>query len=203
MTSNDYKARRLLLRTFPAEDSVTALADEMGWPFVGRTEEDPEEDTVLEVMWMVSPDLVLHYAEDRMSKTAYVMASSWSPERAEEFAAELSALLDVRSLGDLLNAVDAAADEHQLSLALTRLTLGAPREYDVDVYTRVCRGLIRSDATTRLSAIWAIGFMPWPEYKKALAPVAAKDPDHGVRAMAEALLESYRLEEQGDMVVDS
>jgi len=196
MVSNDYKARRLLLRQFPAEEVARRYAEENGWPITGQTEEDPDEGTVREIMWMVEPSLVLHYAEDRMSETSYVMASSWSPDRADDFSARLEREMDVRRLGELLRDCDEASTPQEKSVAIARLALGAPRLYDVDVFTRVGRGLSDPDGDVRLASIWAIGFMPWPEYRPVIQKIAETDTDQIVRETARDLVEAYEMEDE-------
>jgi hypothetical protein len=197
MLSNDYKARRLLLRSYPAEEQVSDYARRNNWPFAGRAEEDPEEGTAHEVIWLVTPSQALHYAEDRMTRTAYVMASSWSPELADDLSQQLERDLDVVSFDELLRAAEGAEDVHSLSLAINRLSLAAPREYDGDVFRLISKGLSHADRSVRLASIWAVGFMPWPEYRPILRILANTDPDDRVRETAADLLEAYRLE-RGD-----
>lgn len=193
--SNDYKTRRLLLRSYPAEEQVSKYARERNWPVAGTTEEDPEEGTVREVLWLAEPSLALHYAEDRITRTAYVMASSWSPELAEDLSRRLERELDVVPLDQLLRAVEEADDAQTLSLAINRLSLAAPREYDGDVFRLIAKGLRHADSNVRLASIWAVGFMPWPEYRPILRKLAEADPDGMVRETAADLLEAYRLED--------
>ena len=83
---------------------------------------------------------------------------------------------------------------HSLSLAINRLSLAAPREYDGDVFRLISKGLSHADSNVRLASIWAVGFMPWPEYRPILRMLANADPDDGVRETAADLLEAYRLE---------
>jgi hypothetical protein len=194
MLCNDYKTRRLLLGSYPAEEQVTTYARRNDWPVAGTTEEDPEAGTVHEIIWLVEPALALHYAQDALTSTAYVLASSWSPELAEGLSRRLERELDVISLDELLRTAEEARDAHALSLAINKLSLGAPREYDADVFRLIAKGLSHADRDVRLASIWAVGFMPWPEYRPILRKLAEGDPDSTARETAADLLEAYRLE---------
>jgi hypothetical protein len=195
MPSNDYKTRRLLLRAYPQEQPIRGYAREHGWPIAVTTEEDLDQNTVHEIIWLARPSLVMHYAEDRLTGTAYVMASSWSPELAENLSRQLEHDLDVVPLDQLLRAPAEADDAQALSVAINRLSLGAPYEFDRDIFEIVSGGLTHPDHRARHASIWAAAFMPWQEYRPILRRMAASDPDADVREAAADLLQAYRFEE--------
>jgi hypothetical protein len=195
MFSNDYRIRRLLLRAYPDEQQIRRYAKEHDWPIAVTTQENIDQGTVHEIVWLVGPSLAMHYAEDKLTGTAYVMASSCSPELAERLSRELERDLDVIPLDQLLRTPGEADDMQALGLAISRLSLGAPYEFDSDVFELVSQGLAHPDHRVRHASIWAVTFMPWQEYRQILRKMAESDQDADVRKTAADLLKAYQLEE--------
>jgi hypothetical protein len=188
----------MILRDYPAQARLTAYAEGNGWPLLATFEEDPEQGTVHELIWAVDPAVSLHYAEDRLTQSAYVLASGASRADVDRLGRRLGEELETIPLQELLRDCDESREPREIGRAVTRLTLGAPRDFDAAVFRRVERVLAHEDPDVRRMGVWAVSFMPWPEYRPLLAEMADGDADPEVRDTAADLVAAYRVGREGD-----
>jgi hypothetical protein len=116
------------------------------------------------------------------------------PKLVDALLALAEQRLDTWTPEALLEAVDTAANPKEAALSVLRLGLGAPREFDSEVFERVERSSSHPDPRVRRTAIAATGYSAWPQFRPLLERVAAEDPDPQRRDDAEIMLQTFDQE---------
>jgi len=186
-------ARYIVLRDRFAEEQVGRFAVELGWSRQWETAADPDEGISYAVGWGAGA-LSVEYSEDDVSRHSYLCFAG--PDAAAvEGATELAeARLDTWRVEELLTAVDLATEPVELARAVIRAGLGAPRELDERFYAVIDDALQHPDARVREAAVWAISYVPQPQYRRRLEALRDHDPEHDVWSTAEILLDAFDAE---------
>lgn len=184
------RTRRLVLRDRFAEKRIGDLASELGWPRREEYPADPEEGTDYQVVWAVAPSLTLHYCEDEISRHSYLVVAGEDPVAVRGTAELMEFRLDIWRLDELLDEIDAAAGPAQLARAVVRAGLGCPEEFDERFFSRLHGALRHSDPRVRERALWAVSYVPWPNYRPQLSFIRENDAMEDLRGTAGILLEA-------------
>jgi hypothetical protein len=75
--------------------------------------------------------------------------------------------------------------------AVLRAGLGASEEFDERFFARINAALQHPDRRVRETAVWAVTFSPYAEYRPALTAIRESDEDPALRENAEILLEGF------------
>lgn len=191
MAHQMYRTPRMVLRKPSAEEEVRQFAESNSWTLVSDRPGDAEAGQRRELVWEAGPEAQVTYSQDDMSPSSFVTASSASANLTSSLGRWLEEELRPWRVKDLSRLVDVAKDPVRIGLAVLRLGLGAPYEYDEAVFQRMSRGLTHEDGRTRDMAIWATTYSPWPQYRPLLRYIAEHDPEPDLRERARFTLDSY------------
>lgn len=189
MTPFPYRTRKLVTRNCPALDEVIRLAESLGWPCAG----DQLDQRKHEVCYDLGPVVTLHYVEDQIIRMCYIYISSTVGNLAEGFAKMVVEGIDILSIPEILEMVDAEHEPLRKGRAIIRLGLAAPGDYDSATYSRIEQALIAPDERLREMAIWATSYSSYAEYRSLLRHIAQADPVHRIRERAAMMLEGFDL----------
>ncbi|MGW0209341.1 hypothetical protein ACWDZ8_27285 [Streptomyces sp. NPDC003233] len=192
-----FRSRRYLLDPGSDATVVGRLAATLGWPLLGELVANPGALESYEVMWGKSRDLTLHYQEElfTLSPCAFITGENEARVRAAARVAEQQ--LKPATPEELLEAADAVRNSPaDYMLAIQRLGLGAPVDYDERFFVRIQAAFEDEVDGVRKAAVWATSSAEWPQFEPLLAHAAVNDPAEDVRADAELLLDAYRAARQ-------
>lgn len=185
--------RNVVLRERFAEEEVGRFAVELGWSRQWETPADPEEGICYAVGWGAGM-LSVEYCEDDVSRHSYLCFAG-DDAAAVHGATELAeARLGAWRTDELLTAIDIATEPVEVARAVIRAGLGAPKAFDERFFAVIAAGLRHPDARVRESAVWAVCYAPYPEYRAALEAVRDTDPEPDVWSSAELLLKGFDAE---------
>ncbi|AQW48343.1 hypothetical protein ACIQPP_48070 [Streptomyces violaceusniger] len=192
MTEQYIRSRRLVLSEInpDAKRTVDVLSRQLGWPLQSEREEDRDEWTPRQIVWGVGPAITLQYQEDLLSDLAYLFVVGSDPKAVQNTLDIAAAHLPVWTLTGLVDAVRGETDPDDLPYAIHRLGLGAPRQFDEDVYACITEHIRSEDPEVRDSAVWAVTYEPWPEHVDALRELLSTNSDDELsRTVRNLLLE--------------
>jgi len=181
----------MVLREPSAEQDVWRFAESNSWLLISDQPGDVETGQRRQLVWETGPEAQVTYAEDDTSPTCYITVSGTSADMTSSMGLWLEAELRPWRVKDLCRLVDVAKDPVRIGVAVLRLALGGPYEYDEEVFQRMSRGLTHGDGRTRDMAIWATTYSPWPQYRTLLRSIAEHDPEPDLRERAQFTLDSY------------
>ncbi|MFD8392389.1 hypothetical protein ACFV2N_25140 [Streptomyces sp. NPDC059680] len=144
---------------------------------------------------MAGPGLILHFLVDDVSGSAAVCVSGDSRDAVEAAVELVKSQIPFSTFGDLLNAVDAAADSMDTARALIRAGIGAPGDFDEGLFSRVRSLLFGTDPVLQEAAIWAVSYAPWPEFRAALQEFLSASSNERLVLTARQVLEGFEQEE--------
>jgi len=187
-------SRRLVLKHCPAREEASRMADQHGWTKYSEMPIEEGESDSVEVLWRVRPGLAFFYVENYLSDDCAV-GLIWSEppvdSEGEELLREIEQGVDVWSVNELLGAIDTAESDVELARALMRAALGAPVDFDPRFLERISRALSHPEPMVRETAVAAMMYPAWPQFRPVLRKVAQEDPSERVLARAMTILESY------------
>lgn len=197
MTEQYSRSRRLVLRdTGPeAERAVEEFSRQLGWPRRSEQAEDREEWIPRQIVWGAGPAITLQYQEDLLSDLAYAFVVGKDPSVVQNTLELAETRLPAWPLPDLVDAVRGGTDPDELPYAIHRLGIGAPRQFDEDVFACITDKMRSDDPDARESAVWAVTYEPWPEYIEPLRELLSRSSDDQLsRTVRNLLLE---MQEEG------
>jgi hypothetical protein len=157
----------MVLRAGVGEADVEQFAARLGYPRRAENEADEDNWVPRQIIWHAGSGAVVSYREDLLSELPYIVIMAQNHEELREFIELAEVVLNTWRLPWLLREVDtcegSAAD---MSEAILRMGLGAPREFDNDFYSRVVRGLSNEHEEVVESALYATTYEPWQEYQE-------------------------------------
>ncbi|KAB1990058.1 hypothetical protein [Streptomyces triticiradicis] len=192
----EIRSRRRVLRDPSAEADVAEYARRKGWRRIGSRDPAPERGVnEREVMWLTDEALTFHYVEDGVAAHSYVFFEGRDKEVVDAYDAQIVGDMDFWTQDEALRAEEAAEDPRERGLALLRVGLVAPREFDEDIYAAVNKELEEEEEDLRNIALWVMSYSPYPQYRPALRRVAERDPSPDIRELARATLRTLDDEE--------
>ncbi|MGM1062650.1 hypothetical protein [Saccharothrix sp. Mg75] len=193
MIEKRHRARSLVLRTDPstAEAEVERFADALGWPCRGEIPADPRQGIPYEVQWSAGPALTLHFLIDDLSNTPAVTVSGDDPQ-AVDAAAQLTAKhLNTFSTDELLESARRTRRAADKARALVQAGIGASENFNQPLFNEIRDNLANKDTRLREAAIWAMSYVPFPQYRELLQTTAQEDPDRRLRDIARNVLAAF------------
>ena len=149
------------------------------------------------MIWGKSHALTLHYLEElfTLSPCAFISGENEAQVRTAARVAEQQ--LKPVTPEELFEAADAVQNvPADYMLAVQRLGLGAPVDYDERFFDRIQAAFVNEVDGVRKAAVWATSWAEWPQFEPLLAQAADNDPAEDVRSDAEFLLDAYCVARQ-------
>lgn len=180
------KRRRIALREGSWRDDVESFAyfEDLFITGGSKSGEQPYES-----IWASADDaLVLHYIEDPVLGWAYLQAEG---EGAAQLIERAESALPAIPLEEAVSTAAAAEPGQPWVDALYLLAVSASPDEPADagIVREFDRALTDGDTQAKQAAIYATGYLGWPELQAHLRRVAADDADDEVRRNAELMLE--------------
>lgn len=192
MSTDWTRTRRMVLRERFCEEDVERFAQELGWTKRGVDQADPEEGIAYHVVWAPPGAAIsLHYTEDDLARDSYVTVIGKDAAAVHGAQVLVEPRLNTWPLAELLAEVDGASTPVLLARAVLRAGLGAPETFDEGFFARINAALQHPDRRVRETAVWAVTFSPYAEYRPALTAIRESDEDPELRDNAEILLEGF------------
>ncbi|WP_326670017.1 hypothetical protein [Streptomyces canus] len=190
-SADTYTSRRLVLRGWGSEAEVMQFAAEGKFELLQDESSDIENGIVRDVIWRITPGIVLQYAMDSRSDCS-VFALTGSPaEDVRRITQSIERGVHPWALDQLLTAVDRAKGAQQTREAVLRAGIGAPHEFDKRFHKRIRKALRSKDVTIRSAGIWATSYSRWQEFRSDLEATAHHDPEPELRRDAQIILDHY------------
>lgn len=167
------------------------FADEGGYELLRDESSTIENGIVRDMMWRLTPGIVLQYAVDSRSGCSIFAVAGSPAEDVEGIAESMERGLHPWSLKDLLTAVDRARTPQESYEAILRAGVGAPQQVDKRFLKRIRKALRSKDPTIRSAGVWATAYSRWPAFLPDLHTLAHDDPDAGLRRDATTILANY------------
>src|SRR6185436_1314037 len=184
--------RRLIIKNPKGSLPLIEQADEDRWMFQGRINRDPKKNIPKELIWATSDNrATVHYVEDELVKFPYIVVKG---DGWKEVASSISRSIDVFSEDELVEMVEKAGSREEKTLAIARLGVGAPDEFDPRFFQLLEKALSDPDPEVRRTVVWVNGYTGWPQFRQLLEKMAKADPDERVREEAGFVVAGYESE---------
>lgn len=186
-----HTSRRMVLRGWGSADEVMAFAAEGGFELIKDEADDIVDGIVRDVIWQVTPGIVLQYAVDSRSGCSVFVLAGTPADDVQGIAESIEQGVHPWTLKELLSAVAKAKGTEETCTAVLRAGIGAPLEYDRRFYKRLRKAVRSDDAAVRRAGIWATSYSRWAQFRPDLEAAAAGDPDPELRKDARVILDHY------------
>lgn len=186
-----HTSRRLVLRDWGSDEEVMAFAAEGGYELVKDESDDVVDGIVREVIWQLTPGIVLQYAVDSRSGCSVLVLAGAPADDVQGIVESIERGVHPWTLKELLSAVDRAKGPEATSAAVLRAGMGAPPEFDRRFYKRLRKAVRSDDAAVRRAGIWAISYSRWAQFRPDLEAAASGEPDPELRKDAQVILDHY------------
>jgi hypothetical protein len=192
-----YTTRRLVLKEWGTEEEVMEFASKGNLELLRDETHDIPLGITRNAVWRVTPGVVLQYAVDSRSQCS-VFALSGSPvDTVQRFQESIEKNLLPWTLKELITEVDKAKGSREISQAVLRAGMGAPREFDKKFFKRIKKALLSRDSEIRSAGMWATSYSRWDEFREMLSEISQQDPEASLRREAQIILNHYS-EEKGE-----
>ncbi|MFC9857713.1 MULTISPECIES: hypothetical protein [unclassified Streptomyces] len=186
----NYWTRRYVLRGENLRLSIEKQAKRLRWKHRSTTKADHSKGIPFTEKWSAPEGVFFMLVEDGLSGESCVMWGGADERVVTETAARACADMDVWTLPELLESLDEAESVPTVTKGVLRCGLGAPPEFDENVFDRISSLLASEISDLRAAAAWAITYNTWPEYRKPLERAFLSEKDQEVRAVLGSILES-------------
>lgn len=187
----NYEGPRLVLRQRPGDQAVTQLAVAADWTLLADNSEDAYAKYVREQTWGVRRGVHVHALIDRLSEYGALTVLAEDEAAGEEFTDQLRDYLHPFTRQELLAPVFEVSDPGERMLCLMRMVLGAPTEFDREIFDRVTSLSRDEDPRVRDATTLATSYAAWPQFRSMLRGLAENDRHPVVRQDAAIQLQMF------------
>lgn len=190
------RTRRIILKYFPGKDDAVRFADAEGWAKYSDTMRGPDGVGVTEALWGVRPGLTFFYVENDLSDdcaVGFMSREEFNEIEIQRLLQEVDDRFDGWSTDELLFKVDSAETLADFARGIIRLGLGAPPVFDEDFFGRINRATTHPEHAVRETAVAAMSYPAWKQFRPILRSIAQNDSAENVRARAEYVLDIYDM----------
>ena len=179
--------RRIVLKDNEAETKLCALSVDHFWDLKEMIRADRANDVAYELHFESSENGVLiKYVVDPIAECSYVIVSGHNISDACNLIEEK---IEHWSAREIFDSWEKAPHDTAQILAILRIGVAAPFEYDEKFAAKLKEGIANHNAEIREATLAAIGYRDWKEFDQVLSYTAEKDPDERCRNRAAIMLE--------------
>lgn len=190
------KNRRIIFKNSEGEVTITSLSVDGGWDLVEMVRADPDNQIPYELHFKsYKEDVEVVYVEDPISECSYAIVSG---EDMDATCLLIEEKTECWTAEEMFSDWEKAPHDTAQILAILRIGVGAPYEYDERFANKLKEGLASDDNQVREATLAAIGYRDWQEFDSLLEDVAANDPDERCRTRAAVMLEIRERERAGN-----
>ena len=166
-------AMKLVLKPTSGETDVKLISMIQGWQL--QREIAADATMPRQILW-VTPDgsTSIVYVEDQILQLAYLLVNGPEEATVQKQVVDGLEIYTSESLQRLASP-DVATDE-----AITLVNAAAvmaPADYDAEVFAVVKNALRHADLAVRRTAVFAVTYMPWRQFRDLLVETGKTDPD--------------------------
>ncbi|MEV0780121.1 hypothetical protein [Streptomyces sp. NPDC050428] len=177
MDSEVARSRRVILRGELGEYAVDAFSERVGWPRLSESEADIEAWIPRQVTWEIDSATTLHYMEDLISDTAYLMVIGNDQGVVHSAVGKVENELEVWSIDELIENVETGESAEDIALAVLRLGMGSPLKYSNRVFRCIENALKSDSLKVQEGAVWSITYEAWPAFRVPLRELLDSSPE--------------------------
>src|SRR5262249_22824367 len=157
MYEPEFHSRRLILREGYSENIVRRIANASGWDELAERPADAPRNVARCVIWEVIPGLTVSYYYEPLAEASCLIVRS-TRDQAEVSEIEMLLNQAIKFVGDedLLSSTKTGVSSSERALALLRLGLGGPVNFDQRYFDQLTSGANNSDRDIRVAAIRGI-----------------------------------------------
>jgi hypothetical protein len=185
-------SNRMVLRESVTEREVSRLADDFDMTKIRDVSAPDRQTIVREVAWEAELGLRLHYAVDYLSACSFVVIECDDYQQFRRLLIVVIEVLYPWTIDELIRKVDSyspAGNPRDLARAVIRLGVGAPNDYNDEVFRWISHAMRSPEAWVRKAAIWATTYSRWPQFLPLLGQVADTDADPKLRSQARRMVD--------------
>jgi hypothetical protein len=182
----------MVLREPIDEDDVWLFASEFNLEKTHELSAPERQGIVRQVSWATDQETRLHYAVDHLSACSFIVVEDGDSENFSQLVDAVMEVLDPWTIDELLTEAASYAtsgDPRAFAQAVIRLGVGAPNDYNGEVFNRILAAMHSPETWVRKAAIWATTYSRWPQFLPLLSEVADKDPDQEIRSEARLMVD--------------
>ena len=184
-------SRRLVLRPGTDEDTADEFAARIGMLRHADIPGNEEEGVPRQVVWHADSGPALHYREDVFSGLPYVVVTAEGALELDELVELAEIVLGTWRIPWLWQAVDANGDADDLPEAILRMGLGAPKEFNEEIFSRVRDALRNEREDVCEAALLATTYQPWDQYVDLIRDLLRKGLSEPLEDTAQIILEEF------------
>jgi hypothetical protein len=171
----------LVLKGWSSEEEVFQFAADGQYELIQDESSDIRLGIVRDVLWRLTPTIVLQYAVDTRSQCSVFALTGTPADDVRGIEQSIERGVHPWTLKDLLAAVGQAGSPAEVSAAVLRAGMGAPQSFDRKFFKAI-RSAIRSrDTEVRSAGVWATSYSRWDKFRDLLEKTAEADPEPSIR----------------------
>ena len=181
---------RVALKDNISKSDFDQTAWKYGWLWaedILRTKERPYEI----IRTTRSNQTSIHYFDDHLIDVRYIVIDGVETE-AHSVYEQICDSLDIYKYEDVDDLLNNAVNADNYIYAIYRVGVAAPSRFESRYFRLFERVFTNPDSKVRDAAIFAIGYVAWPEFCEILQEMNKNDTDSTVRESAALMLDGYK-----------
>jgi hypothetical protein len=179
--------KRLVFKSTQGLNQLRCLVVDENWDFTKIVPADTEKQIPYQLFyWIESDDVSVVYVDDLISECEFVILTGEDITNVETL---IRSKVEIWSTEDIFQSWENADNDTACILAILRLGVAAPSQFDEEYAQRLLESLASGDEGVREASLAAIGYTNWRDLDCQLKDIALNDPDRNCRIRAELMLE--------------
>lgn len=185
-----YLSQRMLVPEHRKPSEVFELAEAIGARLTEDISHPIENGITREVTWEVFPGLLLQYAEDARSFSAFTVIAGDLKEKVDHFSARVAEYLQSPTFDELIGAATVRERDTPATSTrdILRLGIASPRDPDPRFLDYLHETLQDVNPELRAAGLASMLYSFWPDFQPLLKVVTDTDTSEILRDEASAML---------------
>ncbi len=182
-------SRRLIPKDLDCEQSLHELASQEYWLLSEWVQPDPDQQVPGQVIWETEDRATkIHLVQDFLVQFPYLIVAGSDTDSVTQI---LTDNIPLYTDEELLQGRGDVSSLEERKMAVARLGVGAPRDYDIRFFEQLRLATGDQEPEVRSVAIWVMGYPSWPQFRPLLEKLRDHDSDAEVRDDARVILASF------------